>query len=366
MAGYITRGSTVRATIKNKQLAKPLVKSFSKHDTEQENKKEAETWAKELEAKLTLNQLIDMSESKKVPFDCILVRYRDSITKHKAKTTKDRELSKIRVVRSQVTGYSTELLNSTHVDAQLEGYSLADINDTFICNYIFKRMSIDKVAWETVDKELQVISSAIDTSVLAWGYKAHQGAKRDGIKLFDLQHKSLEREVVHRDRRVARKEYNALCLIDTKYSLVAQFAIETAMRRGEICKAVVADFNETNSTLRIPVSKTDKQQRTKGRVIPLSKKAIELIFGFSQGKKSSASLVGCSDPKSLSQGWDRLAVKLKIDDLRFHDFRHEGTSRFFEKGLSIEQVALITGHSSWKSLQRYTQLKPEKLVSLLN
>jgi integrase len=365
MAGYITRGTTVRATIKHKKLAKPLVKSFSKHDTEQENRKEAVSWAKEQEAKLTLNQLIDMSESKKVPFDCILVRYRDSITEHKAKTTKNRELSKIRVIRSQVTGYSTELLNSTHSDAQLEGYSLADINDIFICNYILKRMNIDKVAWETVDKELQVISSAIDTSVLAWGYKAHQGAKRDGIKLFDMQYKNLEREAVHRDRRVTQSEYKALCRIETKHSLVAQLAIETAMRRGEICNAVVADFNRANSTLRIPISKTDKKQRTKGRIIPLSKRAIELVAGFSQGKKNSASLVGCSDPKSLSQGWDRLAVKLNIDDLRFHDFRHEGTSRFFEKGLSIEQVALITGHSSWKSLQRYTQLKPENLVGLL-
>jgi site-specific recombinase XerD len=47
-----------------------------------------------------------------------------------------------------------------------------------------------------------------------------------------------------------------------------------------------------------------------------------------------------------------------IEDLRFHDLRHEAASRFFEKGLSIEEVALITGHQDWRSLKRYTHLSP--------
>lgn len=47
-----------------------------------------------------------------------------------------------------------------------------------------------------------------------------------------------------------------------------------------------------------------------------------------------------------------------IVDLRFHDFRHEATSRLFEAGLSIEKVALVTGHKDWKMLKRYTHLDP--------
>ena len=53
--------------------------------------------------------------------------------------------------------------------------------------------------------------------------------------------------------------------------------------------------------------------------------------------------------------------ELKIEDLHFHDLRHEGTSRLFEAGFSIEQVALVTGHKDWKMLRRYTHLKPEHL-----
>jgi len=43
------------------------------------------------------------------------------------------------------------------------------------------------------------------------------------------------------------------------------------------------------------------------------------------------------------------------------DLRHEGTSRLFEAGFTIEQVALVTGHKDWKMLRRHTHLKPETL-----
>ena len=52
--------------------------------------------------------------------------------------------------------------------------------------------------------------------------------------------------------------------------------------------------------------------------------------------------------------------------MHFHDLRHEGTSRLFEAGLTIEQVPLVTGHKDWKMLKRYTQLRPENLHALLS
>jgi hypothetical protein len=41
--------------------------------------------------------------------------------------------------------------------------------------------------------------------------------------------------------------------------------------------------------------------------------------------------------------------------------RHEATSRLFEAGLTIERVALVTGHRDWKMLRRYTNFRPESL-----
>ena len=46
----------------------------------------------------------------------------------------------------------------------------------------------------------------------------------------------------------------------------------------------------------------------------------------------------------------------------FHDLRHEATSRFFERGLNVMEVASITGHKDLKMLKRYTHLKAEDLA----
>ena len=43
--------------------------------------------------------------------------------------------------------------------------------------------------------------------------------------------------------------------------------------------------------------------------------------------------------------------------LHFHDLRHEGVSRLFEMGWDIPHVALVSGHRSWSSLQRYAQIR---------
>ena len=55
-----------------------------------------------------------------------------------------------------------------------------------------------------------------------------------------------------------------------------------------------------------------------------------------------------------------------IKGLRFHDLRHEATSRFFELGLNPMQVSAITGHKTLQMLQRYTHLKAEDLAKLLS
>jgi integrase len=68
--------------------------------------------------------------------------------------------------------------------------------------------------------------------------------------------------------------------------------------------------------------------------------------------------------RSVGTAFRRQCRELKIDNLHFHDLRHEGTSRLFEAGFSIEQVALVTGHKDWKMLRRYTHLKPEALHSI--
>ena len=56
--------------------------------------------------------------------------------------------------------------------------------------------------------------------------------------------------------------------------------------------------------------------------------------------------------------WERCRKKAGISDLRFHDLRHEAVSRFFEMGMSVPEVALISGHKDVRQLFRYTHLNP--------
>jgi integrase len=60
---------------------------------------------------------------------------------------------------------------------------------------------------------------------------------------------------------------------------------------------------------------------------------------------------------AISAGFTRACQVLGIEDLRFHDLRHEGVSRLFEMGWNIPHVAAVSGHRSWQSLKRYTHLR---------
>jgi integrase len=60
---------------------------------------------------------------------------------------------------------------------------------------------------------------------------------------------------------------------------------------------------------------------------------------------------------AISANFTRACKFLGIQDLRFHDLRHEGISRLFECGRSIPQAAAVSGHRSWSSLKRYTHIR---------
>ena len=69
--------------------------------------------------------------------------------------------------------------------------------------------------------------------------------------------------------------------------------------------------------------------------------------------------------ESLRRTWSTACRKSGVENLRFHDLRHEAISRFFEMGLSIPEVALISGHKDYRMLARYTHLRAEDLVGKL-
>ena len=67
----------------------------------------------------------------------------------------------------------------------------------------------------------------------------------------------------------------------------------------------------------------------------------------------------------MKSAWRRACLKAGIRDLRFRDLTQEATSRFFEKGLNVMEVAAMTGHKDLRMLQRYTHLRAENLARKL-
>jgi len=82
--------------------------------------------------------------------------------------------------------------------------------------------------------------------------------------------------------------------------------------------------------------------------------------------RSDASRVFNCTPSAVVQAFERACDRANIANLRFHDLRHEATSRFFEKGLDTMSVASITGHKSLQMLRRYTHLRAEDLARRLD
>ena len=140
------------------------------------------------------------------------------------------------------------------------------------------------------------------------------------------------------------------------------------MRRGEILNIKRSHIDFPKSVLPIPSTKTDTP-----RTIPLSTDAVTVLreqLRASQGESGGGiplheQPLFSYSPNGVTGGFLKLCRKVGIEDLRFHDLRHEATSRLFEKGLNPVEVATITGHKDTRMLMRYTHLRAEDLVGRL-
>jgi hypothetical protein len=69
---------------------------------------------------------------------------------------------------------------------------------------------------------------------------------------------------------------------------------------------------------------------------------------------------------AITAAWRRIVLRAEIEDFRYHDLRHEATSRLFERGLEIMEVQRITGHKTLSMLLRYTQMNVDRIVKRLD
>jgi integrase len=138
---------------------------------------------------------------------------------------------------------------------------------------------------------------------------------------------------------------------------IVDFAIATARRQSEITRLLWADLDEAKRTCIVRDAKHPRAKTGNHRTFPLLGAAWEIV----QRQPRTAPEIFPYKSKSVGTSWARACEDLRINDLHFHDLRHEATSRLFEQGYSIEQVSAVTLHESWGELKRYTQLRPESL-----
>ncbi len=148
---------------------------------------------------------------------------------------------------------------------------------------------------------------------------------------------------------------------------VTQFAIATAMRLSEITRIRWADLDLDARTVVIRDRKHPRSKKGNDQTVPLlcgpTVIGGEVVdpLAIIDSMRREAEVIFPFDPRTVSTGFTRGVAACGIDDLRFHDLRHDGVSRLFEAGYSIEQVSLVSGHRDWNMLRRYTQLAPESL-----
>jgi len=148
-----------------------------------------------------------------------------------------------------------------------------------------------------------------------------------------------EYEQLHQGTLNMRGKYLWPCIV---------LALETAMRKGELLSLKWQHVYWEKGLVYLPDTKNGED-----RWIPLSPKAQEILQTLPQ----DTTTVFTASSTALRLSWDRLMQRTQIRGLRFHDLRHEATSRMVENGLSVFQVSLITGHKSMAMVRRYAHLK---------
>ena len=128
---------------------------------------------------------------------------------------------------------------------------------------------------------------------------------------------------------------------------IITIALETGMRRGEILS--IKPENITEDYIYLPDSKNGLPRK-----VPLTKNAKQIL--------KVSILPFPVTPNAVRLCWNRMIKRSGIKDLHFHDLRHEAISRFFEKGLTVPEVSLISGHKDIRQLIKYTHLKIETLI----
>ncbi|AOU97702.1 hypothetical protein BI364_06775 [Acidihalobacter yilgarnensis] len=221
-----------------------------------------------------------------------------------------------------------------------------------------------QVSPATVLREWNLLSNAFNIGLREWGWVAENPMTRVRKPATPAA----------RDRRLTQDEIDQLVMVSgytdkkppttltARVGATMLFAIETAMRAGEIASLTWAHVHAERRYVHLPMTKNGKP-----RDVPLSRRALDLIERMKPltGEHESNIVFGLS-PRQIDALFRKIKKKTSIEDLHFHDTRREALSRLAMK-FDVMDLAKISGHRDLRILQNvYYAPKVDDLVSRLD
>ena len=238
-----------------------------------------------------------------------------------------------------------------------------DLNCQILVEYAVWRMGSEGggVLPQTAGNDLAHLGAVLSIARPAWGYQVDPHAMGDARKVLrKLGYNMRSRE---RDRRPTLDELDKLLthfqgILAYRPSSInmlkmTAFALFSTRRQEDITRIKWADLDEAGNRVLVRDMKNPGQKLGNDvwchlppeamAIIQTMPKAVEEIFPY--------------NAESISASWTRACKFLGIEDLHFHDLRHDGVSRLFEMDWDIPRVASVSGHRDWNSMRRYTHLR---------
>jgi integrase len=346
MATFTKRGTRWRAQVRRVGQS-PLSKTFA-------SRSDAVAWARDVEHKIDRGQSVE--PGRKITFAEILAAYREQIASKGISRSKAQALNKI----GRLLGHRR----------------LIELKTTAFLEFCKIREG-EGAGPPTILQDLSYVGTVLrhGGALLGAEHAAAAGVTALDAARRTLRHSGRIAKPEERDHRPTDDELQKLIahwssnprqhipMID-----IMLLAIATAMRLGEIVNLRWEDLDEKNRTILIRARKHPTKKATNNQKVPLplgacivSGKPIDplQIMCRQQSAWRREGRIFPHAARSVSSSFQRTAAELGIENLHFHDLRHDGASRLFEAGWPIERVALVTGHKDWNMLRRYTQLRAE-------
>lgn len=210
---------------------------------------------------------------------------------------------------------------------------------------------------QTVGNYLSHLASVFAIARPAWGFPLDKRAMDDAREV--TRRLGVQSRSVSRSRRPTFEELDKLLehfgrmrTNSNPMQAIIAFALFSTRRLEEITRITWADLNEEKSAIWVRDMKHPGEKIGNDVRCTLPPEALRIIKAMPREEERIFPFNG----DSISAAFTRACKMVDINDLHFHDLRHEGVSRLFEMGWTIPQVAGVSGHRSWQSLRRYTHM----------